>query len=93
MSSVAKPTLANTTMTSADTEYSYTFPAGTQKFRIKLRALNALLKVAFASGQSGTTYITIPYGDDLVMEAKVGGATIYFQSPTASQVAEIETWK
>lgn len=90
---IAKGTVANTTMTSADTEYSYTFPEGTKKFRIKLRALNALLKTAFVSGQSGTTYITIPYGDELVMEAKVGGSTIYFQSPTASQVAEIETWK
>lgn len=90
---IAKATTANVTMTSADTEYSYTFPAGTQKFSIKLRALNALLKVAFASGTSGSTYFTIPYGDILVMEAKIGGSTIYFQSPTASQVAEIQTWK
>lgn len=80
-------------MTSADTEYSYTFPAGTRAFRIKLRALNALLKVAFTSGASGSTYITVPYGDYLEMHAKVGGATIYFQSPTASQTAEIKTWK
>lgn len=80
-------------MTSANTEYSYTFPAGTKKFSIKLRALNALLKVAFVSGESGSTYFTVPYGDILVMEAKVGGSTVYFQSPTASQVAEIQTWK
>lgn len=89
----AKPTIANTAMTSANTEYSYTFPAGTRRFRIKLRALNALLKIAFVSGESGSNYITVPYGDDLEMRAKIGGSTIYFQSPTASQVAEIETWK
>ena len=91
--SAAKGTIANVSMTSATTEYSYTFPAGTKKFRIKLRALNALLQVSFASGASGSTFITVPYGDDLVMEAKVGGSTIYFQSPSASQVAEVETWK
>jgi hypothetical protein len=90
---LAKPTINNTTITSANTEYSYTFPAGTRAFRIKLEALNALLKVAFVSGESGTNYITIPYGDYMEMHAKVGGATIYFQSPSASQKAQIETWK
>jgi len=90
---LSKPTINNTAITSADTEYSYTFPAGTRAFRIKLRALNALLKISFVSGASGSTYITVPYGDFLEMRAKVGGATIYFQSPTASQTAEIKTWK
>ena len=90
---LAKPTINNTSMTSGATEYSYQFPAGTRAFRIKLRALNALLQIAFASGTSGSAYITVPYGDFLEMKAKVGGATIYFQSPTASQVAEIKTWK
>ena len=90
---IAKPTIKNTTMTSADTEYSYTFPFGTQRFSIKLRALNAQLKIAFVEGESGTNYFTVGYGDKREVDAKVGGATIYFQSPTASQVAEITTWK
>lgn len=80
-------------MTSANTEYSYTFPSGTRAFSIKLEALNALLKIAFVANGSGTTYITIPYGETLKMDAKVGGATIYFQSPKASQKAQITTWK
>lgn len=90
---LAKPTINNTAITNANTEYNYTFPAGTRAFSIKLEALNALLKVAFVSGESGTTYITVPYGESLKMEAKVGGSTIYFQSDKASQVAQIETWK
>lgn len=93
MPDLAKPTIANVSMTSANTEYSYTFPAGTRAFRIKLRALNAQLKIAFVSGESGSTYLTVPYGDFLEMKAKVGGATIYFQSASASQTAEIKTWK
>lgn len=90
---IAKPTTANVAMTSAATEYNYTFPAGTLKFSIKLRDPGSLLQVAFTSGASGTTYFTIPYGDILVMEAKVGGSVIYFQSPDATMVAEIQTWK
>lgn len=90
---IAKPTINNTTMTSANTEYSYTFPAGTKAFSIKLEELNAQLKVAFVSGASGTEYITIPYGESMKMNAKVGGSTIYFQSIKASQKAQITTWK
>lgn len=90
----ARPTIANVTMTSAATEYSYALPAGTTRFTIKLRALNALLQLAFASGTSGTTYITIPYGDQLpITDVKGAGITLYFQSPTASQTAEISSWK
>lgn len=90
----SKPTVANTALTSADTEYSYAIPAGTQRIRFKLRALNALLKYSFTSGASGSTYITVPYGDVVeINDARVGGQTIYFQSPTASQTVEITTWK
>lgn len=90
---IAKPTTKNSSMSSAATEVSYEFPEGTKKFRIKLRALNALLQVAFVSGESGSNYLTVPYGDFLEMKAKVGGATIYFQSPSSSQTAEIQTWR
>lgn len=93
MFGLSKPTVANVSVTSANTEYSYQFPAGTKAFRIKLENLNALLKVSFKEGESGSTYITIPYGDFLAMKAKVGGSTIYFQSPSASQTAQIMTWK
>ncbi len=93
MQILSRPTIANVTMTSADTEYSYAIPAHSKRFEIKLRSANALLKLAFASGTSGTSYITIPYGSSLLEEdIKAGGITLYFQSPTASQTAEIKTW-
>jgi len=85
--------MANVSVTNADTEYSYAFPANTVSFYIKLRAQNALLKYAWTSGASGTTYITVPQnglysrpGIDLT------GKTIYFQSPTASGTVEIESY-
>lgn len=94
MQIVGRPTIANTAMTSSNTEYSYDIPAGTKRFEIKLRALNALLRLAFVEGASGTTYITIPYGSSYAEnDVKAGPITLYFQSPTASQVAEIKTWK
>lgn len=91
---VGRPTIANVTMTSAATEYSYAIPAGTKRFEIKLRSGSALLQLAFTSGASGSTYITIPYGASYAeVDAKAGGLTLYFQSPDAAQVAEIKTWK
>ena len=44
MTIVAKPTITNTTMTDADTEYSYALPDGTRRFSIKLnwRSLRGL---------------------------------------------------
>lgn len=94
MKIAGRPTIANVAMTSSNTEYSYSLPAGTIRFEIKLRSLNALLKLSFVSGESGTTYITIPYGSSY-REDDVKGTPIslYFQSPTASQVLEVKTWK
>ena len=89
-----KVTIANVTMTTGDTEYNYALPAGTQKVLIKLRGTGAVCKLAYVSGQSGTTYLTIPAGSSKTIEGIKGTAmTLYFQSPTASQVAEIESWK
>lgn len=90
----AKPTIANVAMTLADTEYSYTLPAGTKSFRFKLRDPGADCKIAFVAAGSPTTYMNLPGGRSYAEDAiKPGGAAIYFQSPTASMVAEIMTWK
>ena len=89
---VGRPTIANVTMTDANTEYSYAVPSGAKRFEIKLRAINALLKLAFVSGASGTTYITIPYGASYNELDIKGGMTLYFQSATAAQTAEIKIW-
>jgi hypothetical protein len=94
MQIMGRSTIANVSLTTAGTEYSYTIPVGTKRIKFKLRALNALLKYSFTSGESGTTYITVAYGDDEeINDAKLGGQIIYFQSPTASQVVEVRTWK
>lgn len=83
-------TIANVTMTDANTEYSYALPSGTKVFRMKLRSQSASFKLSFTSGQSGTTYITVnqggSYGESGV---SLSSKTLYFQSPTAAQTMEV----
>lgn len=94
MQIMGRPTIANTSMATGGTEYNYDIPAGTKRFSIKLRKLNALLQLAFVLNESGSTYITIPYGETYTEnDVKAGPITLYFQSPTNTQVAEIKTWK
>ena len=85
-------TIYNLTLTNADTEYSQALPANTKKYMIGCRTANAM-KLAFTSGQSGTTYFTIPanryYWEDMIDTPSL---TIYLQSPTAGVVAEIIAW-
>lgn len=82
----------NVTMTLANTEYNQALPANTKKFTIKCRTLYHI-KLAFTNGQSGITYLTIPpgmaYSEDLIRPATL---TLYFQCPTAAQIAEIVAW-
>lgn len=87
------PAIYNVTMTSKDTEYSQALPAGTRKVDIKLRATNALLKVAFTESASGSTYITVPYGSSLHLEnVDLTSITVYVQSPTDVQTLEVLAW-
>lgn len=88
----ATPVIYNVTMTLAATEYSQALPANAKKFLIKCRTAFDV-KLAFTSGQSGTTYLTIPagmaYSEDLIQPTAI---TLYFQCATAAQVAEIIAW-
>lgn len=85
-------------MTSADTEYSYTFPSNTLAWRMKLRAQDAKFTYSWTSGTlpggAGTdAYLTVP---ENFLDSRDGvefsGKTIYFQSDQASQVMEIEVY-
>lgn len=89
-----KPTIANVSMTSADTEYSYSLPTRAVKVLVKLRGTSASFKLSYTEGASGTTYLTIPAGGSKsIDEIKGTGLTLYFQSPSASQVMELEVWQ
>lgn len=83
----------NVTMTSADTEYSQALDQGTQKFLIKERSGGSDMKLSYTETESGTTYITIPAGTAKTVDVvNLKDITLYFQSPDAGKVAEIEVW-
>jgi len=84
--------VANVTMTLADTEYSYALPAGTKYWKIQNRDAG-LIKLAFASGTSGTTWFSVWPGnqEDGYIKNSTASVTLYFQSPKAAQTLEIYT--
>lgn len=93
----AKPVIYNVTLTDANTEYSQALPAGVRKFSIQCRNPAVDIKLAFTSGQSGTTYLTIlgnsAYNEDFIHAPLGYTLTLYMQSTsTSAPIAEIVAW-
>jgi hypothetical protein len=88
-----KPTVYNVTLTSANTEYSRSIPANARKVFIRERSGLVSIKLAYASGQSGTTYLTIPAGTQKTLEnCFLSGVILYMQSGTPGTLVEVEVW-
>jgi hypothetical protein len=88
--SLTSPTIYNSNITLANTEYSLTFPANTKQIMIKSR--KGTIQFSFISGQSGTNYITIPLGASYKEENLGASLTIYFRSSKANDVLESISW-
>lgn len=86
------PFIANVNASSANTEYSFTFPAKTIRFTMKIRDGMAKTRIAWTSGGTSTTYFTINMGSFYTEETQVGSKTIYFQTNKASQIVELLYW-
>lgn len=82
-------------LTLADTEYSQALPADTKKFRIHLRDY-ATFRLAYVTGLVATSvdpFETIPAGSEKYEDGlNLAALTVYFASPAATKVAEIEAW-
>lgn len=90
---VSVPTITNIPIPLANTEQSFTFPAGTKRFAVKIRA-SAKLKISYVSGMSGTNYIFIPIGceyTEIDLDLTTG-LPIYFQSESSGETLEIIAW-
>ena len=89
-------TVTNVALTTADTEYSHTFSKGCVGFTVKLRSQNTLLLYAWVTGKlptsgDGAAYMTAPQNFLRSPEwLEPAGKTIYLQTGSATQVAEIE---
>lgn len=90
------PLTVNTTMTTANTEYSVTLPTATKGFVSKLRAsgIGFKLNIGETASLSGTTYTTIPAGSSWTSNGISTDASVklYFQAATASMVMETIYW-
>ena len=84
-------TIFNVTITSANTEQSQALPANTKEFLIRTRG-SAELKLAYDSGDSGTLFVTIPGRATKTVSRFFKAQTLYFQSPTAGEIVEIEAY-
>lgn len=95
-----KGVMRKITLTSAGTEYSYTFPVYMYAFDIRSRTAGDF-KVATVSGESGTNYFTVKSGEiysqeNLLIGNPIGdrqAVTLYFQSDNAGQIIEIWFWQ
>lgn len=88
-----KPTMYNVTLTSANTEYSRSVPEKARKVFIRERSGLVAVKLAYASGQSGSTYLTIPAGTQKPLEnCFLSGVVLYMQSGVPGTVVEVEVW-
>lgn len=82
--------IRNLTLVDANTEYSQALSEGASYFEIKARSLTADLKISFVSGESGTTYFSIPGGGTWYTKGRIPATiTVYAQSPTSGAVVEI----
>lgn len=90
---VGTPTIYNATIALADTEQSQALPAGTKYVRIANYGM-ADLKLAYNATESGTNYLTIVCGADLILPAldSTNTYTLYYQADSPGGRVEIETW-
>lgn len=90
---VTTPTIFTTTIAIANTEQSYAVPANTKQVEV-VNFGSADLKLAYAAGESGTNYRTIPCGAGIKLPSLDSSAsiTLYFQSAAVGGRVEIESW-
>ena len=82
--------VANVAMATLGTEYSYLIPKGTEKITFKLRDTGATLQFCFTTGETNTTFVTVPASGSYTLEGiKFRGKTLYFESDTNTQVLEV----
>lgn len=88
------PDIFNVDVTLANTEYSQVLPDHTRHFLIKVRGNDAIMRVAFQSGDTNVKYVTIGLGNGFyVGDVDLPpGSTIYFQANKPGKVVEILTW-
>lgn len=87
------PVIYNLTMATAGNEYYQLLSPATKKILVKTRDRTARLRIAFISGDTSSTWITVEPGAVYFEEnLDLNGVTIYLQTNKDSQIAEILEW-
>ena len=87
-----EPTIVNIPISLANTEQSFSFPANTRKFLLRIRDGDGKIKIAFVPGQSGTTYLTIGAGSYYSEDVNISGKSLYFQLTKPNKIIELLYW-
>ncbi|MBA7522489.1 hypothetical protein ES705_14608 [subsurface metagenome] len=94
-SNATAPVIYNVAMANADEECSQALPASTKRFSIHLRDYSEF-RFAYETGKVAAPtepYETIPVGHEKHEEMiEPTSLTLYFASPAAGKIAEIEAW-
>lgn len=87
------PAILNVSAPVSGTEYSFTLPTDTGEFRIRSRS-NGKIQFAYTSGQSGTTFLSVPPGSSRTVNNLdlTSSLTVYFQSTKTTDTLEVEYW-
>jgi hypothetical protein len=86
------PIITNKSITTANVEESHSFQTGVKKFIIRARD-NSKLQIAFNSGDSGSTFVTIPRGNAFTQEGlNPSSLVLYVQSDKSGSIVEILEW-
>lgn len=87
-SSDTTATIYNVSAVTSGTEYSQALPANTKGFIIRSRG-KSKIQLAYTSGASGTTFITIPGAASFEDENFYTSQTLYFQCDNNNETVEI----
>lgn len=81
------------TLTTAGTEYSYTFPANTKYFNLWINQA-AVVRYATISGNTNVAgeYVEIEGGGGILSSGISGSPTIYFQANLPNIVVNLQSW-
>lgn len=90
---ISNPAIDRVDLTTAGTEYSYTFPAAIKEFTLKTRSY-AKLQLAWTPGQSGTNFASVESGAAYSASriSRNASLTVYVQASKNNEVLEIEYW-
>ena len=90
---VTSPLITNVTTPTSGTEFTHTLSVNTKRFTLRARG-NSKIQLAYISGDSGLSYVTVTSGnvyEELSLDLSAG-VTIYMQTNKTGDSIEVLEW-